>query len=101
MAGWLPGWRELQPTDRAGAVRIDVASPRISRRVGPALPERAVLKLSVALSKPMKADRPTVASFLDRILARAQQRGEPVQPLVKRLVLRALDEVVVKVGQKG
>lgn len=42
----------------------------------------------------MNEDSPKVVSLLEWLVARAPQRGEPVEPNVKRLVLGVLDEVV-------
>lgn len=35
----------------------------------------------------MQENHPNVVSLLEHLAARAQQRGEPVEPLVKRLVV--------------
>lgn len=49
--------------------------------------------------QPMKDAHPNVVSLLEWLVARARQRGEPVQPvqpIVKRLVLAAIDDVAAK-----
>lgn len=44
---------------------------------------------------------PKVVSLLEWLVARAQQRGEPVEPIVRRLVLAVLDGVEAEVDQQN